>query len=125
MTFVKGYCDSKFKEIEDILRDSIESGYEIGASVAVSYNKEMIVDLHGGFKDESKNIAWDKDTIVNTYSVTKGVTAICIAMLIDRGQLDVNKKVSDYWPEYGCNGKENTKVIDLSLIHISEPTRPY
>ena len=57
-----------------------------------------------------RNIAWDKDTIVNTYSVTKGVTAICcIAMLIDRGQLDVNKKVSEYWPEYGCNGKENTK----------------
>ena len=49
MTIVKGYCDSKFKEIEDILRDSIESGYEIGASVAVSYNKEMIVDLYGGF----------------------------------------------------------------------------
>ena len=113
MAVVKGYCDSKFKEIEDILRDSIESGYEIGASVAVSYNKEMIVDLHGGFKDESNNKAWDKDTIVNTYSVTKGVTAICIAMLIDRGQLDVNKKVSDYWPEYGCNGKENTKVIDF------------
>ena len=99
MAVVKGYCDSKFIEIEDILKDSIECGYEIGASVAVSYNKEMIVDLHGGFKDESKNIAWDKDTIVNTYSVTKGVTAICIAMLIDRGQLDVNKKVSDYWPE--------------------------
>ena len=116
MAVVKGYCDSKFKEIEDILRDSIESSYEIGASVAVSYNKEMIVDLHGGFKDESKNIAWDKDTIVNTYSVTKGITAICIAMLIDRGQLDVNKKVSDYWPEYGCNGKENTKVIDF-LCH--------
>ena len=62
MAVVKGYCDSKFKEIEDTLRDSIESGYEIGASVAVSYNKEMIVNLYGGFKDESKNIAWDKDT---------------------------------------------------------------
>ncbi len=37
-------------------------------------------------------------------------------MLIDRGQLDVNKKVSEYWPEYGCNGKENTKVIDF-LCH--------
>ena len=72
----------------------------------------MIVDLFGGFKDESKKNAWDKDTIVNTYSVTKGITAICIAMLIDRGQLDVNKKVLNI-TEYGCNGKENTKVIDF------------
>ena len=50
MSVVKGYCDNKFKELENILKDSIVSGYEIGASVAVSYNKEMIVDLYGGFK---------------------------------------------------------------------------
>ena len=56
MSVVKGYCDNKFKELENILKDSIESGYEIGASVAVSYNKEMIVDLYGGFKDESKKM---------------------------------------------------------------------
>ena len=116
MSSVKGYCDPSFKEIKDILGASIESGYEIGASVAISHNKEMVVNLHGGHKDEAMSEAWDKDTIVNTYSVTKGITAICVAMLIDRGHLDVNKKVSDYWPEYGCNGKENTKVIDF-LCH--------
>ena len=53
MSSVKGYCDPSFKEIKDILSASIESGYEIGASVAISHNKEMVVNLHGGHKDLS------------------------------------------------------------------------
>ena len=53
MSSVKGYCDPSLKEIKDILSASIESGYEIGASVAISHSKEMVVNLHGGHKDEA------------------------------------------------------------------------
>ena len=113
---IKGYCRPDFIEIQNIFADSITSGHETGASIAIEHKGEMIVDLYGGYKDAAKNIPWEKDTLVNVFSVTKGVTAACVAMLVDQGKLDVHSKVSDYWPEYACNGKENTKVIDF-LCH--------
>jgi len=115
---VKGYCRPDFIEIQNIFSNSITSGHETGASIAIEHKGEMIVDLYGGYKNAAKNIAWEKDTLVNVFSVTKGVTAACVAMLVDQGKLDIHSKVSDYWPEYGCNGKENTKVVDF-LCHRS------
>ena len=59
---------------------------------------------------------WEENTLINVFSVTKGITAICVSKLIDEGKLDYNQKVSYYWPEYGCNGKEDTIVSDF-LCH--------
>jgi CubicO group peptidase (beta-lactamase class C family) len=113
---IKGYCDPKFQKVYDIFLDAITSGFETGASLAIEYQGEMIVNLWGGYQDAKKTKAWEEETLVNVFSVTKGVTATCISRLIDQGQLDPNKRVGHYWPEYSCNGKENTKVSDL-LCH--------
>ena len=113
---IKGYCDPKFQKVYDIFSDAITSGFETGASLAIEYQGEMIVNLWGGYQDAKKTKAWEEETLVNVFSVTKGVTATCISRLIDQGQLDPNKRVGHYWPEYSCNGKENTKVSDL-LCH--------
>ncbi|MDA9315450.1 beta-lactamase family protein [Gammaproteobacteria bacterium] len=118
MSIISGYCDPNFLEIEDIFSKSIESNHETGASVAIEYQGKLIVDLFGGHTDAAKKNPWNENTLVNVFSVTKGVTAACVAMLIDQGKLDVNSKVSQYWPEYACNGKENTKVMDF-LCHRS------
>ena len=113
---ISGYCDPRFEQVADVLRHSLESKFEVGASFAVEIEGEMVMDLWGGHKDAERTMPWQQDTIVNVFSVTKGVTAICAAKLIEQGHLDLYQKVSHYWPEYGCNGKENTTVIDL-LCH--------
>jgi CubicO group peptidase (beta-lactamase class C family) len=113
---ISGYCDPRFEQVADVLRHSLESKFEVGASFAVEIEGEMVMDLWGGHKDAERTMPWQQDTIVNVFSVTKGVTAICAAKLIEQGRLDLHQKVSHYWPEYGCNGKENTTVIDL-LCH--------
>ena len=113
---ISGYCDPRFEQVADVLRHSLESKFEVGASFAVEIEGEMVMDLWGGHKDAERTMPWQQDTIVNVFSVTKGVTAICAAKLIEQGHLDLHQKVSHYWPEYGCNGKENTTVIDL-LCH--------
>ena len=113
---IKGYCDPKFEKLKTIFTDAIESRYEVGASLAIEHKGEMVVNLWGGHKNAARSMEWEEDTLVNVWSVTKGVTATCIAVLIDRGLLDPNEKVSKYWPEYNCNGKENTKVSDV-LCH--------
>lgn len=111
-----GYCDPRFEQVADVLRHSLESKFEVGASFAVEIEGEMVMDLWGGHKDAERTMPWQQDTIVNVFSVTKGVTAICAAKLIEQGHLDLYQKVSHYWPEYGCNGKENTTVLDF-LCH--------
>lgn len=113
---ISGYCDPRFEQVADVLRHSLESKFEVGASFAVEIEGEMVMDLWGGHKDAERTMPWQQDTIVNVFSVTKGVTAICAAKLIEQGHLDLHQKVSHYWPEYGCNGKENTTVLDF-LCH--------
>ena len=113
---IKGYCDDRFLKIKNIFSNQIISGYELGCSVAVEYKGKEVVNLYGGYTDETKTNLWKKNTLVNVWSVTKAITGVCIAKLISENKLDVNNKVSYYWPEYDCNGKSNTKVIDL-LTH--------
>ncbi len=115
-TNVSGYCDPKFSEIERIFTESLENGFDTGASIAIEHNGEMVVNLWGGHLDLSKTQPWLENTILNVFSTTKAVTATCIIKLIDEGKLDINNKVSDYWPEYACNGKEETRVSDF-LCH--------
>ena len=113
---IKGYCDPKFQNVYDAFSNAIESEFETGAALAIEYQGNMIVNLWGGHQDAQKTKAWEENTLVNVFSVTKGVTATCISRLIDQGKLDPDKRVGYYWPEYSCNGKEDTKVSDL-LCH--------
>ena len=113
---VAGYCHPKFHKIETIFSEAIKSGHELGASVAIEHEGEMVVNLFGGHKDEKREKVWEQNTWVNVFSVPKAVTATCIDKLIEEGKLDCNEKVTTYWPEYGNNGKEDTKVSDF-LCH--------
>ena len=110
---IKGTYKPKFQKVYDILHNQIKSDYELGAAVSVELNGEEVINLWGGYTSESKEKFWEENTIVNVWSVTKAVTGVCIAKLISDKKLDINEKVSYYWPEYGVNGKENTKVIDF------------
>jgi CubicO group peptidase (beta-lactamase class C family) len=38
------------------------------------------------------------------------MAATCVLMLADRGQLDLDAPVADYWPEFASNGKEGVRV---------------
>ncbi len=113
---VKGDCDSKFLPVKEIFSEALASGFETGAAIAIEHKGKLVVNLWGGYKDLEKTKEWKEDTLVNVFSVTKGITATCAARLIDKGKLNPNQKVSHYWPEYNCNGKENTKVSDI-LCH--------
>ncbi len=83
---------------------------ELGASLAVTVNGKFVVDIWGGYMDEAETRPWEKDTIVNVYSTTKGMTALCTLMLVDRGLLDLDAPVADYWPEFAQAGKEKILV---------------
>ena len=110
MADIHGFCDDKFAPVRDELARSIDEGQDLGASFAVTIDGEMVVDIWGGHVDEQKTQPWQSDTIVNVYSSTKTMSFLCALVLADRGQLDFDANVADYWPEFAQNGKEQVKV---------------
>jgi CubicO group peptidase (beta-lactamase class C family) len=118
MTIVEGFCDSRFKEVRDALEANLASGDELGASIAMNVDGEVVVDIWGGWRDEAETRPWAEDTIVNVWSTTKTVTSLAALMLVADGQLDVFAPVARYWPEFAAAGKERVEVRHL-LAHTS------
>jgi CubicO group peptidase (beta-lactamase class C family) len=107
---VHGTCHPAFTSVrEEFVRNFAERG-ELGASLHLAVDGDVVVDLWGGTADPATERPWKADTLAVAYSCTKGIAALALHMLIDRGLVDLEALVSDYWPEYGCNGKESTTV---------------
>jgi len=107
---IQGRCDEKFARVRDAFEANFANGSDLGASFAVTLNGEYVVDIWGGHLDEAKTRPWKEDTIVNVYSTTKTMAAICLLVLADRGLVDLDAPVSKYWPEFAQNGKEGVLV---------------
>jgi CubicO group peptidase (beta-lactamase class C family) len=107
---VDGTCDQRFAKVRDTFVESFTERGDVGASVAVTFEGELVVDLWGGTVTGTRTGRWQRDTMVNTFSTTKGMTALCAHLLIDRGDLDVDAPVVRYWPEFGQAGKSEIPV---------------
>jgi len=102
---IEGFADPRFEALRAAFREQLASGEELGASLAVVEHGKPVVDLWGGYADETRTEPWHKDTITNVWSITKTMTSLAALMLADRGLLDLDAPVADYWPEFAQNGK--------------------
>ena len=116
---IHGTCDERFTVMRDLLAASLAAGTDLGASVAVVLDDELVVDIWGGWADTARTVPWDRDTITNVWSTTKTMTALCALMLVDAGELDLDAAVSRYWPEFGAAGKEGKVLLRHLLGHTS------
>jgi CubicO group peptidase (beta-lactamase class C family) len=107
---IKGKVKNGFERVKDAFAANFADHGEVGASLAVMVDGEMVVDLWGGSADATGTRPWESNTIVNTFSTTKGLTALCANMLIEQGLLDPEEPVATYWPEFAQAGKEKLPV---------------
>ncbi|MET7480618.1 serine hydrolase domain-containing protein [Streptomyces sp. NPDC005648] len=124
---VQGHCDERFLAVREAFEENFRERGELGAAVAVSVGGEVVVDLWGGWADAGRGRAWERDTLVNVWSTSKGPTALCAHILADRGLLDFDAPVAAYWPEFAAAGKEKVLVRHL-LSHragLSGPRQPH
>ncbi len=103
---LEGDVANGFQPVAEALAEFLAADPGYSAQVCVYWQGEMVVDLAGG-------PAMRRDTLTAAFSATKGVAAICIALLADRGELDLNAEVTHYWPEFGQAGKDSIKVREL------------
>jgi len=113
-----GHCDERFAQLREAIVRRLAGGDELGLSLAVDLDGELLVDLYGGWMDPEQTRPWRRDTIVNVWSTTKTITALAALMLVDRGALELEAPVARYWPEFAANGKERVVVRHL-LSHSS------
>lgn len=118
MTEVQGRCDADFESVRDAFQRNFTEGLEVGASLAIAVEGEIVVDLWGGLADQVSNRTWEKDTITNVWSTTKTMVALCALLLADRGDLDLDAPVARYWPEFAAAGKDAVLVRHI-LSHTS------
>ena len=113
---VSGNTSPRFAAVREAFAGSFADGLELGAALAVVVDGETVVDLWGGHRTLDHSAAWQADTLVNVWSVGKGVMALAIAMLADRGQLDYAAPVARYWPEFAAKGK-GAITVDQVMSH--------
>ena len=110
---VYGHCDTAFLAVRDAFVRNFTEHQEIGASVCIRINDIVVVDLWGGFSTLDRRVPWDEDQLVNVFSIGKGVTSVIAAQCVADGYFTYDTKVSDVWPEFGCEGKESLTVRDV------------
>ncbi|MFF9909251.1 serine hydrolase domain-containing protein [Streptomyces sp. NPDC013457] len=110
---IEGHCDPRFGAVREAFEANFRTRDELGAAVSVRLHGEPVVDLWGGWADSARTRPWERDTVVNVWSTTKGVTALCAHLLADRGLLDLDAPVASYWPEFAAAGKETLPVRHL------------
>ncbi|MFJ2829738.1 serine hydrolase domain-containing protein [Streptomyces sp. NPDC087263] len=123
---VQGHCDPRFSAVRGAFEENFRDRDELGAAVTVTLDGETVVDLWGGWADGARTRAWERETLVNVWSTSKGPTALCAHILADRGLLDLDAPVAAYWPEFAAAGKESVLVRHLlshraGLAGLREP----
>jgi CubicO group peptidase (beta-lactamase class C family) len=102
-----------WEPVRDAFLANLASGQDRGAGVAVMHRGRLVVDLMGGHRDKHGDVPYGPDALQVVFSTTKGVTALAVAMCVERGLLDYGERVAAYWPEFAANGKGNITVAEL------------
>jgi CubicO group peptidase (beta-lactamase class C family) len=124
---VQGSVAPEFAPVKDAFIQNFNDGLEVGASLNITVKGEQVVDLWAGYEDAEKTRPWKRDTLVNVWSTTKGITSMAVAILVDRGQLRYRDTVAQHWPDFAQGGKSDVTVGQLlshqaGLCGMRQPT---
>ena len=119
MVDISGQCPPGFGAVRDAFAENFEVAGDVGASVAVTLDGELVVDLWGGTLDVAGAVPWEADTIINVFSTTKTMSCLSLLVLASRGLVDVDAPVARYWPEFAAAGKAETVLVRHVLSHTA------
>jgi CubicO group peptidase (beta-lactamase class C family) len=126
---IGGWCDHRFATLLAEFETNFRERGELGAAVCVTLDGIVVADLWGGWTDAHQRRDWTPDTLVNVFSVGKGLLAVCLAGLAGRGLLDPDAPMASYWPEFGAAGKDGVTVRQVlshqaGLPAVRQPLPP-
>jgi CubicO group peptidase (beta-lactamase class C family) len=113
MAVVHGDVSPGYEAVGDAFAENFRSRGEVGAAVAVVIDNQLVVDLWGGSANPREGRSWQRDTLVNLFSTTKGLSALAVAHAHAGGLFEYDEPVATYWPEFAANGKRHVTVRTL------------
>ena len=108
-----GFVAPGWDGVRAAFEHNLTEGEDVGAGVAVYHRGVKVVDLTGGWFDQSETRPYDADTLQLVFSTTKGITAIAAAICVQRGWLAYDRPVAEYWLEFAAHGKGDATVAQL------------
>jgi len=118
---VAGHVAPGFEGVRDEFATNFTERGEIGAAFTAYVDRVKVVDLWGGVRTDT-GAPYGEDALQVVFSSTKGATAACAHLLAQRGQLDLDAPVAEYWPEFAQAGKERIPVRWLLTHQAGLPT---
>ena len=115
---VQGHVEEGWGKVADVFRANFEGPRRGRRGVLRLRGRSPRRRPWGGLADREANRPWGEDTIAMVASTTKGATAICAHLLAQRGELDLDAPVVEYWPEFGAAARSRSRCAGCS------PTRP-
>lgn len=113
MVEIGGTCPDTFAKVKDAFAENFAQGLERGARFTAVIGGETVLDIWGGMADREGARPFNDTTLTPVFSTGKAVMATLIARLVDKGKLDYEVPVAQYWPEFGENGKSRITVGQL------------
>lgn len=107
---IHGSVDPGFEPVRAAFATNFAQHDDVGAACAVYRDGRPVVDLWAGLADHERGRPWEEDTVQIVFSATKGITAACVHLLAERGQLDLDAPIAAYWPEFATQGKARIPV---------------
>src|SRR5436309_8488122 len=101
------------ERIAPLFEENFQKFGELGAAVSVWQHGKSIVDLYGGFRDAGRAVPWSDDTLVLIWSATKGLGSACALHVLQENKIDIEQRVSEFWPEFAQAGKEKITLAQL------------
>ncbi len=120
---IDGWVHPDFTDVAHALRRQL-TGAVGGAAVCVYHHGKCVVDIWGGKRNRAGH-AWVEDTMAPSFSTTKGVASTLVHIYADRGLLDYDDRVAEYWPEFAQAGKDGITIRQVmshqsGLYHIRQ-----
>jgi CubicO group peptidase (beta-lactamase class C family) len=107
---VRGSVNKGFEAVREAFIENFAKRNELGAACCIYYRGEKVVDLWGGVRIKSTGEPWEENTMVDVFSVAKGMSGLAMALAHSRGFFDYEERVCKYWPEFVRNGKVGSDV---------------
>ncbi|MET1084817.1 MAG: serine hydrolase domain-containing protein [Burkholderiales bacterium] len=104
--------------------DEILARGEIGIDVAAYLGNRLVLEARAGVMDEASGHEVDEQTLFPVFSVTKAVALVALHLQAERGAIEYDARVADYWPEFGNRGKERVTVQHVLWHRAGVPAMP-
>jgi CubicO group peptidase (beta-lactamase class C family) len=103
----------ELERIASLFEDNFARYGELGAAVSVWQHGKPILELHGGFRDAKREQSWTADTIVLFWSATKGLGSACLLHALQEHDIELERHVAEFWPEFAQAGKSEITLAQL------------